>query len=114
MLRQSKMNRIVQRIVLTFLIAVLPIIAVAAARSSSSKPVKPKAPEKHETVISALTPNSVTVTQDNQTKTYQVSQLTEVTVNGQRATLADLKNGMTVSVVLTDQTRASRITAMTK
>jgi TusA-related sulfurtransferase len=37
-----------------------------------------------------------------------------VTLNGQKAALADLKPGMIVSVTLSDPTRLSRIAATTK
>jgi hypothetical protein len=70
--------------------------------------------EQHQTTISSVTPTAITITQDNQTKTYQISPLAEVSINGQKAAIADLKPGMTVDVVLSDPTRVSRITAMSK
>jgi len=93
-----------------------PASLVHAGHSNPTtfKTTKPKTPVKHDTVISSVTATAITVSQDNQTKTYQISAFTEVTVNGQRATVADLKPGMIVSVVLTDPTRVSRITAMSK
>jgi hypothetical protein len=63
-------------------------------------------------VIASVTPTAITVTEAKATKTYTVTQFTEITVNGQRATVADLKPGMTVNVTLgTDASRASRINA---
>ncbi len=41
-----------------------------------------------------------------------MTQFTEINVNGQRATVADLRPGMVVNVTMdTDPTRASRINA---
>jgi hypothetical protein len=54
------------------------------------------------------------VTDEKTAKTLTVTQFTEVTLNGQKASFADLKPGMTVSVVLSSPTQASRITATTK
>ena len=97
-------------------VAALAFLAPASMVQAGRPPktTKPKTPVKHETVISSVTATAITVSQDNQTKTYQISAFTEVTLNGQRATVADLKPGMVVSVVLTDPTRVSRITAMSK
>jgi hypothetical protein len=68
----------------------------------------------HETVITSVSPDSIVITADKVPKTYTVSQFTEVTLNGQKSTMADLKPGMNVSVTLSDPTRLSRITATTK
>jgi hypothetical protein len=66
-------------------------------------------------VIASVSANTVTVTEEKATKTFTISQFTEINVNGQRATIADLKAGMTVSVTLgTDPSRASRINATGK
>ena len=72
------------------------------------------APTPHDIVISTISGNSITITDDKTTKTITATPLTEVTVNGQKASFADLKPGMTVSLVLSSPTQASRITAMTK
>jgi hypothetical protein len=49
---------------------------------------------------------------DKATKTYTISPFTEVTVNGRRASIADLKPGMKISVTLgTDPTQLARIVA---
>ena len=48
-------------------------------------------------------------------KTLMITQFTEINVNGQRATAADLKPGMTVTfAVSTDATKAARINATGK
>jgi hypothetical protein len=68
----------------------------------------------HEPMISAVSGNTITVTDDKTAKTITVSPMTEVTVNGQKAAFADLKPGMAVSLTLSSPTQASRITASTK
>jgi hypothetical protein len=53
--------------------------------------------------------NVITVSEEKTTRAFIIAQFTEITVNGQRATIVDLKPGMTVSVTIgTDPTRASR------
>jgi hypothetical protein len=70
------------------------------------------APEYHPPVISSVTGNSITVTGEKTTRTFIVTQFTEINVNGQRGTIADLKPGMAVSVTIgVDPTRAGRIVA---
>ena len=93
-------------------LSVLAIVSLspASAEGKGSKK-KPSPTEAHQTVISSVTASSVTVKDDTGTKTLAISAVTEVTVNGQKATAADLKPGMIVSVTLTDPTRASRIIA---
>jgi hypothetical protein len=101
-------------------------VAINARATPHPRP-RPRSSESpvwthQEIVISAVTPASVTVedrTVSNQgmvlnktNKTYLVSQFTEVTVNGQRATIADLKPGMKATVTIgTDPTKAARIVA---
>ena len=66
----------------------------------------------HQPTISSVTGNAITVSDQNTTKTLTVTQFTEITVNGQRASVADLKPGMTVSITIgTDPSRAARINA---
>ena len=65
-------------------------------------------------VISVVSGNSITVTDEKSAKAVTVSPLTEVTINGQKAGIADLKPGMTVSLVLSSPTQASRIAATSK
>jgi hypothetical protein len=63
-------------------------------------------------VIVSVTGNAVTVTDQKTTRTFTVTQFTEIHLNGQRATLGDLKPGMTATVTIgTDPTHASRINA---
>ena len=85
------------------LAAVLPASG-AGRRKSTPVPI-------HETVITSVTPTSIVITSDKVPKTYALTQFTEVALNGQKATIADLKPGMKVSVVLSDPTHVSRISA---
>jgi hypothetical protein len=99
---------------------IIPALQVGAG---SMKPRPTPTPTHHLTVISAVTASSITVeTQivadkggkvlDKTSRTYGVSNFTEITVNGQRATLADLKPKMKVSVTIgTDPSKAARIVA---
>ena len=98
---------------LSFLICVLLACSFAAPTLAKSKKKATPAP-KQETVISNVTGNSITVTDQNTAKTVNVSPLTEVMINGQKGTFADLKPGMAVSLVLSGPTQASRIIATSK
>ena len=65
-----------------------------------------------DTIITGLSPNSITVTTGKDTKTYIVTRLPEISLNGQRAAFNELKKGMRASVAAdADPTKASRITA---
>ncbi|PYL20209.1 MAG: hypothetical protein DMF41_07070 [Verrucomicrobia bacterium] len=56
--------------------------------------------------------NTITVTEEKTTRAFIITQFTEITVNGQRATIADLKPGMTVNVTIgVDPSQAGRIIA---
>jgi hypothetical protein len=89
------------------LTALAPAFAAGKHKGNASIPV-------HETVISSVTDSSIVIASDKVPKTYAVTQFTEVTLNGQKAALADLKPGMKVSVTMSDPTRLSRIAATTK
>jgi hypothetical protein len=91
----------------------LGLVMVTSASAAGTKTYKPKpVPTPQPTVISNVGPSSVTVTDEKGTKTFTITQFTEISVNGQRATATDLKPGMTVTVTMgTDATRASRIAA---
>jgi hypothetical protein len=96
------------------LVILLGLLTVSPAFGASKKKASPP-PQSKAPTISSVTANSVTVTEDKGTKTLTITQFTEITVNGQRATAADLKPGMTVSVTLgTDPSKASRINATGK
>ena len=80
-------------------------------------------PAHQETIIGSVTPTSITVTTQtlagngktvlaSSSKTYAISKFTEITVNGQKATAADLKPKMKVSVTMgMDPSQAARIVA---
>jgi hypothetical protein len=93
----------------------LLVVATSNPAFGASKKKKAAPPQKHETKITSVTPSSVTITEDKATKTFAINQFTEITVNGQKAAITDLKPGMNVTVTLgTDPTKASRITASGK
>jgi hypothetical protein len=89
------------------------LLATMAFAPAFGKGKKKKAtPAYQPPVISSVTGNAITVSEPNTTRTFTVTQFTEITVNGQRASIADLKPGMTVSVTIgVDPSRAARINA---
>jgi hypothetical protein len=90
----------------------LAAIAVTPASGKGKKKTSTPVPAHHGPVISSVTGNAITVSDKNTTRTLTVTQFTEITLNGQRASIADLKPGMTVSVTIgTDASRAARINA---
>jgi hydrogenase maturation factor len=80
-------------------------------------------PSHQETVISNVSANAITVTTQiisgtgkvldkTSTRAFVITKFTEITVNGQRATVVDLKPGMKVSVTAgMDASQAARINA---
>ena len=101
--------------VFTPLVAVCTLLAVITATPALAGSKKKKAssvPRYHSPVISSVTGNAITVSEEKTTRTFVITQFTEINVNGQRATIVDLKPGMTVSVTIgMDPTRASRVVA---
>ncbi|HVF72670.1 MAG TPA: hypothetical protein VM940_13785 [Chthoniobacterales bacterium] len=97
-----------------FLITIVcGFLAVDPAFGASKK--KPTPPPIHTPTIASVTADSITVTEAKTTKTLGITQFTEITVNGQKATAAELKAGMGVNVTLgTDPTKAARINATGK
>src|SRR6266699_2800321 len=99
----------------TPLVAVCTLFAVimaAPALDGSKKKKASSVPRYHSPVISSMTGNAITVSEEKTTRTFIITQFTEINVNGQRATIVDLKPGMTVSVTIgMDPTRASRVVA---
>jgi hypothetical protein len=103
------------------ILAVLPLVVLigffatsdpllGASKKKASPPAQTKAP-----TISSVTATSITVAEEKTSKTLTIDQFTVITVNGQKATAADLKPGMTVNVTRgTDPTKASRINATGK
>jgi hypothetical protein len=97
----------------SLLVVVWILLAAIAFTPAFGKGKKRKAiPAYQQPVIASVTGNAITVSDQKTTRTFTVSQFTEINLNGQRATFADLKPGMTVNVTIgTDPTRASRINA---
>src|SRR4030095_8359777 len=94
-------------IVISVLLVALATPAFAESKKKKSTPAQYQAP-----VISSVTGNTITVSEEKTTRTFIITQFTEINVNGQRAAVADLMPGMTVSVTIgVDPTRASRINA---
>jgi hypothetical protein len=88
----------------------LAAIAIAPAFGKGKK--KKATPAHQQPVIASVTGNAITVSEQNTSRTFTVTQFTEITVNGQRANIADLKPGMTVNVTIgVDPSRAARINA---
>jgi hypothetical protein len=95
-------------VVVSFLLVLITASpALAGGRKKKTTP-----PQYHPPVISSVTGNTITVSEEKTTRTFVITQFTEINVNGQRGTVADLKPGMTVSVTIAvDPTRASRVVA---
>jgi hypothetical protein len=92
------------------LVMVLSSEVSAGSKKKSSPPPQSQAPS-----ITNVTANSITVLDGKVAKTLIITQFTEINVNGQRATVADLKPGMAVTFVIsTDATKVSRINATAK
>ncbi len=94
--------------VVSVLIAIFT--TTSAFGGGKKKTTPPSQPQP--TLISGVSGNAITVSDDKITRTFVITQFTEINVNGQRATIADLKSGMVVTVTIApDPTRASRINA---
>jgi len=95
-----------------FSVCVAAAILSASPLLAGEKKKKSKAIEHHDTVIASVAADSVTVDADKVSKSYKITPFTEVTLRGQKATVADLKPGMAVSVTMgADPAIASRIAA---
>lgn len=92
----------------------LGILASNDVLAASKKKPAP-APVTQAPTIVAVSANSITVKDAQSSKTLTIDQFTEITVNGRKATVAELKPGMGVTVTLgTDPAKASRINATSK
>ena len=90
-------------IVISVLLVALATPAFAGSKKKKSTPAQYQAP-----VISSVTGNTITVSEEKTARTFIITQFTEINVNGQRAAVADLKPGMMASVTIgVDPTRAS-------
>jgi hypothetical protein len=92
---------------------VMLVFTVVDAPNAFSGPRRPRDPpaRRHETLISHVSPTSITIQEDSGPKTFGITNFTEVVIDGQRATVADLRPGMRVSIDLDDPLHAHRITA---
>ena len=99
-----------------FTVIACALISLSLAAPSVAKPPRKKGtpPPVHETVISNVSGNTVTITDEKSAKTVTVTPFTEVIINGAKAKLDDLKPGMVVSLTLSGATQASRINATSK
>jgi hypothetical protein len=94
-------------------VALCALLSLNVAFGASKKKKEP--PVVHVPTISSVTANSITVAEEKTTKTLGINQFTEIMLNGQKATVAELKPGMAVTVTLgTDPTKAARINATGK
>ena len=72
-------------------------------------------PTPYPTTITAVTADTVTVTDQQTTRALTVTPFTDIFLDGQKATVAQLKPGMKVSVVLASTpTQARRLTVTSK
>ena len=94
-------------------VSVLIVLLVASPVFGGGKKKKATpAPAYQQPVISSVKGNAITVSDAKTTRAFTITQFTEINVNGQRATIADLKPGMTVNVTIgLDPSHASRINA---
>ena len=99
----------------SFVVAALfAIVSITPAMGGGKKKPTPAAVTPSPTITS-VTANSVTVMENKSARTLAISQFTEISVNGVKATVADLKPGMTVGITLgTDASRVARIVATGK
>ena len=90
----------------------LAVITIGPAFGKGRKKKATPASAYHQSVISAVGTNAITMSDDKTTRTFTVSRFTEITVNGQAGTITDLKPGMKANVTIgTDPTQAARINA---
>ena len=95
------------------LIVVWILLAAISFAPAFGKGSKKKATQAYQQpVIASVTGNAITVSEQKTAQTFTVTQFTEISMNGQRANIADLKPGMTVNVTIdVDPSRAARINA---
>lgn len=100
---------------LRFLLVALILGTLAFSPAFGASKKKPTPAPVQTPVISSVTATSITITEGKTAKTLAITQFTEITVNGIKATAAELKPGMNVHITLgTDPTKAGRINATGK
>jgi predicted negative regulator of RcsB-dependent stress response len=100
------------RFAVVSVILVLMTVASRPVFGGSKKKKATPAPASYQSVISSVKANTIGVSDAKTTRAFTITQFTEININGQRATIADLKPGMTIDVTIgMDPSRASRINA---
>lgn len=93
-------------------VSVLVVLTTTSAIAGGKNKKGTPAPKYQPPIISSVTGNKITVTQEKVTRAFTITRFSEITVNGQKATIADLKPGMTVAVTIgVDPSEASRVVA---
>jgi hypothetical protein len=88
-------------------VALLPATPLFAKGKAKATPIV-----HYDTVITKASADSISINENAVPKTFKITQNTEVTVRGTKATVADLKPGMTVSITVgMDPATAARIAA---
>ena len=94
-------------VVASLLVALMSTPALAGGKKKKASQPKYQAP-----VISSVTGTTITVTQEKVTRAFTITRFSEITLNGQKAMITDLKPGMTAIVTIgVDPTQASRVVA---
>ena len=95
---------------LAFTIALL--VLGSGTTSLAKETRKKKARESHATLITAVSPTSISIKQDKTEKTVAITPATEIYVRDAKAAVDALQTGMAVNIALAmDGTSASRISA---
>jgi len=101
-----------KKLTLILCLAGVLLAAISPSPAFARSKKKKAAPPPSVPTISSVAADSITVADDNGSKTFAITQFTEVLVKGQRAKISDLQPGMAVTVTLgTDPTKASRVNA---
>ena len=105
--------------IVTFAMTVLFLTVVGVMNSSAKKVVNRY---NNKTVQAKITPdkvvsvdvtqNTITVKEGKETAAYTLDKLTTITVNGKKATLADVKRGMEVDVTIAGGDKITKVDAM--
>ncbi len=101
-----------KKIRFAFISVLIVLIVASPAFGGGKKKKATPTPAYQQPVISSVKANAITVSDAKTTRAFTITQFTEINVNGQRATVADLKPGMTVNITIgLDPSHASRINA---
>ena len=91
---------------------ILALVSAVSVHAADKKKAK-KTSEPVVNIIAAIDGNTIDITTGTATRSLKITQFTEVRLNGQKASAADLKPGMIVTDVAlgADPTVASRLNA---